>query len=203
MALMDASSPKDYLERIHFPKGAGKVKQKKCRICKVKFTPWNSLQVTCSPLCAIVDARNKKAKTERKAHMEAKQKLKTKSDHLKEAQHVFNKFIRLRDHSLACISCGRYHTGQNHAGHYRGVGAAPELRFHEDNVHLQCAPCNNHKSGNAIEYRINLIKKIGLDRVEWLEGKHEPKKYTIEQIKEIKAEYRRKCKELEARNVNN
>jgi hypothetical protein len=173
------------------------LKKKKCKVCKEAYQPYRPLQEVCSGRCGLNLAIQRREKNERKAHMEAKQKLKTKSDHLKEAQHVFNKFIRLRDHSLACISCGRHHTGQNHAGHYRSVGAAPELRFHEDNVHLQCAPCNNHKSGNAIEYRISLIKKIGLARVEWLEGKHEPKKYTIDQIKEIKAEYRRKCKELE------
>jgi len=186
------------------------VKQKKCRVCTEGFIPARPLQVVCGFGCAKIlgkkaAERTRKAfdKAQRKAHREAKQRIKTKSEHLKECQHVFNKFIRLRDEKSPCISCGRFHSGQYHAGHYRSIGACRELRFCEDNVHKQCAPCNSHKSGNAIEYRISLIKKIGLDRVEWLEGKHEPKKYTIDQIKEIKAEYRRKCKELEARNVNN
>jgi hypothetical protein len=51
-------------------------------------------------------------------------------------------------------------------------------------------------SGNLINYRINLAKKIGVDLVEWLEGPHEPKKYTIEQLREIKATYSRKAREL-------
>ena len=172
------------------------LKPKKCKICKEKFTPWNSLQVTCSPSCALIDAKEKTEKKRKKEHRERKQGLKTKSQWLKEAQVEFNKYIRSRDHTRPCVSCGRYHSGQNHAGHYRSVGAAPELRFNEDNCHLQCAPCNNHKSGNAIEYRINLVKKIGLKRVEILEGKHEPKHYTIDDIKEIKRVYREKCKEL-------
>ena len=55
---------------------------------------------------------------------------------------------------------------------------------------------NNHKSGNIVEYRINLVKKIGAEQVEWLEGKHEPKKYSIDEIKEIKAKYKNKLREL-------
>ena len=48
----------------------------------------------------------------------------------------------------------------------------------------------------ATDYRINLIKKIGLDKVEWLEGQHEPKKYTCEDLKEIELKYKQKLKEL-------
>lgn len=83
-----------------------------------------------------------------------------------------------------CISCGRYHQGKYDAGHYRSVGACPELRFCEINCFRQCVPCNQHKSGNIIEYRINLVKRIGADKVAWLERQdHEPKKYTIEDCK--------------------
>jgi hypothetical protein len=40
------------------------------------------------------------------------------------------------------------------------------------------------------------VKRIGADKVDWLEGPHEPKRYTIEELKTIKAEYRAKTKEL-------
>ena len=76
------------------------------------------------------------------------------------------------------------------AGHYRTVGAHPELRFEPDNVHKQCnRNCNKAKSGNLTEYRKNLVKKIGLKRVEYLEGPHKAKHYTIEDIKDIKKKY--------------
>ncbi len=52
------------------------------------------------------------------------------------------------------------------------------------------------RSGNIAEYRIRLIKKIGLDKVEWLEGPHEPAKYTIDDLKELIVKYKAKCKEL-------
>jgi bacteriophage lambda ninG protein len=137
-------------------------------------------------------------KAEKKRLKERKEKLKSRAEWLRDAQAVFNKFIRLRDKDQSCISCGRYHEGQWHAGHYRSVGACPELRFCEQNVHKQCAPCNDHKSGNIIEYRINLVNKIGADKVAWLERQdHEPRKYTIEDCKAIIKHYKAKIKELE------
>jgi hypothetical protein len=173
------------------------VKLKTCKVCKKKFEPMRFAQICCSIPCAIEHANALKAKKQRKEHKEAKAKLKSRADWLKEAQAVFNKFIRMRDDKEPCISCGRYHQGQYHAGHYRTVGAAPELRFNELNVYKQCAPCNNHLSGNLIEYRRRLVAKIGIDKVEWLEGPHEAKKYTIEEIQAIKKEYQQKIKELE------
>jgi len=117
------------------------------------------------------------------------------------AQKAFNAFIRLRDENLPCISCGEHRketaviNGSNcHAGHYKSIGAKAELRFEELNCHKQCAHCNNFLSGNMNEYRVNLIEKIGLDKVEWLEGPHEPKKYTCEQLLEIEHEYKKKLK---------
>ena len=50
--------------------------------------------------------------------------------------------------------------------------------------------CNINLSGNIENYRINLVKKIGLENVEWLEGKHEPKKYTCEELKAIELKYK-------------
>lgn len=178
------------------------IKNKKCKVCGKEFKPMNSMQKVCCPKCALEHARDTskqaKEKAEKKALRERKAKLKTRSDWLREAQAVFNKYIRLRDKGLPCISCGRYHQGQWHAGHYRSVGACPELRFCEDNTHLQCSVCNNHKSGNLVEYRMNLIFKIGVEKVEWLERKdHPPKKYSIEDCKEIIRTYRAKIKELE------
>ena len=156
-------------------------------------------QPRCVP-CALIrgrsDAKKKLAKQSRIETKKRKDKVKTRSEWLREAQTAFNAFIRERDKDLPCISCQRYHEGQFHAGHYRTVGANPELRFNEDNCHKQCAPCNNHLSGNITNYRINLVKKIGVDGVEILEGPHEIQKLTIEQIKEIKALYKNKLKEL-------
>lgn len=143
-------------------------------------------------------ARAQQDRQRRAKQREAKERIKTKAEHAREAQAAFNAWVRERDRDQPCISCGRHHQGQYHAGHYRTVGSTPELRFEPLNCHKQCAPCNNHMSGNIVEYRINLAAKIGRDALEWLEGPHEAKRYTIEDYKAIKAEYRRKLRELKA-----
>jgi DNA repair exonuclease SbcCD ATPase subunit len=153
-------------------------------------------QVTYATAHAL-KSQEKRKKQERKELREAKQRIKSRAEWLKEAQSAVNKYIRLRDADQPCISCSRFHSGQYHAGHYRTVGSCPELRFEEYNIHKQCSACNNHLSGNIINYRINLIRKIGLEKVEWLEGKHEPKHYTIDDLKAIKAKYKTLCRELE------
>lgn len=158
--------------------------------------PRATTQVVCSWQCASTFTAKEKVKRERKEYREKKEALKSRRDWLNDAQTAFNAYIRLRDDKLPCVSCGRHHTGQYHAGHYRSVGAAPQLRYNEDNVHKQCQPCNTHKSGNAIEYRINLVKRIGIERVEWLENNNDVVKWTIEQAKQIKELYNRKLKEL-------
>lgn len=180
------------------------MKAKKCRICKTEFTPTRIIQPTCESfdcklkhgLEAAQKSRLKRLKHEAKLHREAKVKAKTRSQWIKEAQAVVNKWIRLRDTDQTCISCGRHHTGQYHAGHYMATSIRPSLRFDERNIYKQCQPCNMHLHGNLIEYRKRLIEKKGIELVEWLEGRHEPKKYTIDELKQIIAEYKLKLKEL-------
>lgn len=169
----------------------------KCRICKSEFTKRSMSHVCCSVECAITHTRAQDSKKFNAITKQKREKLKTAKDFKKDLQVVFNRFIRLRDADQPCISCQRYHSGQYHAGHYKGVGSTGELRFEELNVHKQCAPCNNHLSANLINYRVNLISKIGVDKVEWLEGPHKAKKYTIEKLKDLIKHYKSKCKELE------
>jgi hypothetical protein len=181
-----------------------KIKLKTCNECGDKFSPPNSIRKVCFKYeCQakfmekhVKNAERLREKRERQALREAKERIKPRSKWLKDAQSVFNRFIRLRDATLPCISCGRFHTGQYHAGHYKPSGSNPELRFNELNVHKQCAPCNNYLSGNLVNYRVELVKRIGLEQVEWLEGKHELPHLSIPEIKQLIAHYKGKCKEL-------
>lgn len=176
-----------------------KPKPKRCKVCRTLFDKRSMAHIACSPKCALelaAAAREKKAKADYKVR---KNKLKSLSDHKADAQVWVNRYVRLRDADLPCISCGRFHQGQWHAGHYKSVGAHPELRFAADlNIHKQCQPCNTSKSGNVLEYRKGLIAKIGIDNVERLEGPHPAAHYTEEDCKRIAAEYKAKIKELEA-----
>ena len=150
---------------------------RKCKVCKAEFTLLNPMQTVCGLACAVVFAARHRDRAEkamqvkeRKADAVKRDKLKSKADWAREAQTAVNAFIRLRDADQPCISCGRHHGGQYHAGHYLSVGARPELRFEEHNIHKQCAPCNTHLSGNAVLFRRALMAKLGLELVEWLEG---------------------------------
>ncbi|WP_339506263.1 recombination protein NinG [Pseudomonas sp. EA_15y_Pfl1_P102] len=187
-------------------------KPKKCRVatCRTLFVPSRMGQAVCSPACAMIDAprhapkaRKALADIERKDIKVRKEKLKIRADHLREAQAAVNEYVRLRDAHLPCISCDStpndndLMTGSRwDAGHYRSVGACPELRFEPLNIHRQCVKCNRNLSGNAVEYRIRLVQRIGAEKVAWLEGLHPACKYTVDEIKAIKAVYREKAREL-------
>jgi hypothetical protein len=183
-------------------------------VCSEPFQPRSSLAKACSSQCAITYYRRKEservAKVVRKEKREWRERVMTVSEWTQKAQPVFNAFIRERDKFLPCISCGvenppeRY-GGAWDCGHFRTVGAAPELRFNELNAHRQCKSCNggshhfSHKAETvSVEYRERLIERIGLPAVEWLEGPHEPKRYRIDELKAICHEYRVKTKVLRA-----
>ncbi|WP_164454442.1 recombination protein NinG [Pseudomonas viridiflava] len=178
---------------------------KKCRVpeCGASFVPQKLGQAVCSPACAIVDAPRNQAKArkalaqvERREIKIRKEALKSRSDHMKDTQQAFNEWVRHRDAALPCVSCGRHHEGKYDAGHYRTVGSNPALRFEPLNCHRQCSPCNTQLSGNIVNYRIELVRRIGITNVEWLEGPHEPQKYTIEELKALTAKYRALTREL-------
>ena len=107
---------------------------------------------------------------------------------LEKAQKAFNTFIRNRDKEHGCISC---ETGQvENAGHYLSQGNHSKVRFDENNVHGQCIRCNKYLHGNLINYRINLVKKIGASAVEYLENNGKGvKKWTREELNDIIKKY--------------
>lgn len=185
-------------------------KPKKCRAkeCCNYFIPRNSMHSVCGPACASKLVRDKREREETKQRQEQRRKdretrdrLKTRSEWMKDAQREFNRFIRERDKQAGypCISSGRpldWSGNAVDAGHYRSVGAAPHLRFDERNCHAQSKHDNQYKAGNVVDYRINLIARIGLDQVEALEADQTPKHYSIEDLKFITRHYRERWKKL-------
>lgn len=172
-------------------------KPKKCKVCGIKFTPWRTTQVVCSTKCATIHTQKAKEKKIAKDTREQKERLKSRQDWLKEAQAAFNRYIRARDAGRPCISCGRHHQGQIHAGHFRTVAAASAIRFNTYNVFAQCAPCNNHLSGNLLMYRESLVKKLGVERVEWLMAQTQPRSYDIEYLKRLKRIFNKRARHVE------
>ncbi|QTP32803.1 hypothetical protein B7759_01381 [Burkholderia glumae] len=181
------------------------LKPKKCTICKSVFTPIRSTERVCSVPCAIAWADRAKAKkavqekrAERKDLRERLEKAKTRAQHLKEAQAAVNAYVRIRDANDPCISCDREASwgGQWHASHYRSVGSNPALRFNLFNIHRACSICNAWLSGNLSEYRPRLIEKIGVEKVDFLEGPHSSKKYDIDYLIRLKRIFRERTRRI-------
>lgn len=185
---------------------SGSLSPKRTRKCAVKgcgnrFQPRNMGHKVCGPECAAVHAAAERKRLDAKQTRERKASMKTRSDWLKDAQAEFNRFIRLRDQlaGYTCISSGRaldWSDNAVDAGHFRSVGSAPHLRFNEDNCHAQSKHDNQFKSGNAVDYRLGLIARIGLARVEALESDQAPRKWTIEELIAIRDTYRAKLRAL-------
>ena len=150
-------------------------KPKTCKnpACKSSFVPQRLGQAVCSPKCALatvevqkVKVRKSLALADRREIKVRKEALKTRGDHMREAQQAFNEYIRTRDQAAGhlCISSGKpldWSGNAVDAGHYRSVGSAPHLRFDERNCHAQSKQDNRFLSGNAVDYRIGLIARIG------------------------------------------
>ena len=199
--------------------------RRKCKVCGEWFHPAYSNVVWCCPehgaIYAIelrtkekVKAEAKRIKDKRQAEKEGRarrqkmrESFKTKSQWDKEAQSAFNRYIRIRDEGKECVSCGNPLIGKSNyltgsaidASHYRSRGAASHLKFNVFNVHSACTRCNRQLSGNAVEYRIRLIDRIGLERVERLESDNDPRRFDIPYLQRIKSIFTRKSRALEKR----
>jgi hypothetical protein len=57
-----------------------KIYQRKCLVCKDKFTPQNNIQIVCQPSCAVEYMKRQRSKEWKQQKKEIKQKLETKSE---------------------------------------------------------------------------------------------------------------------------
>lgn len=205
-----------------------KLPRRKCKVCNEWFNPaYDNIRWCCPEHGAIyaIDLRAKEKvkaeakrikakKDEEKAgrirRQAKRESFKTKSQWDKEAQSAFNRYIRVRDEGKECVSCGNPLIGKRNyltgsaidASHYRSRGAASHLKFNVFNVHSACTRCNRQLSGNAVEYRIRLIDRIGLALVERLESDNEPRKFDIPYLQRIKSIFTRKARALEKRRAS-
>lgn len=185
-------------------------KSKTCKnpACRASFVPQRLGQAVCNYTCglAIKDVNQEKARkslaqVERREIKVRKEKLKSRADHAKDAQAVINRYVRLRDAHLGCISCDKPASwgGQWHCSHFRSVGAAAHLRFNLWNMNKSCSQCNAHLSGNIMVYRPRLVEKIGAEKVEWLERNQDLVRHEIPYLKRLKAVFTKKVRRLEKR----
>lgn len=163
-------------------------RQRKCKVCAEPFRPMREIQAWCSPECGVALAGRLVAKKQAREHRAKLADCKPLSHWVDLTQRVVNAYILARDEGKPCISCGCWDAFAWDAGHYLSRGARPELRFELDNIARQCAACNRHKGGNQTQFRLGLVARIGLARVEALEGPHPPAKFTREGLEQMRRE---------------
>jgi len=107
-------------------------------------------------------------------------------------------YARLRDCNgksggCNCISCRRWFPfAELDGGHFiRATHSA--TAFLEDNINAQCRKCNRFEDGAQHRYYINLVKKIGQERVDALmELEYISKKWTMPELEELLQYYNTK-----------
>lgn len=186
-------------------------KRKLCQHCKGKLAEGEYIHQECIEGFAaarqlksdrkVAKQEKMRQKADRAETARRKEAIKTIPQLTREAQIAFNAYIRARDQAAGypCISSSRpldWSGNAVDAGHFRSTGAAPHLRFNEDNCHAQSKFDNLWRAGNAVDYRIKLIERIGLERVEALESDNGSPKWTRQDLIDIRAKYREKLRQL-------
>jgi len=186
----------------------------RCLFCKDYFPRDQAVSTPKGKFCTIDHATKygiasipktikKLEREERKKNSQEVRDLKRKDFQyqIRITQPVFNRLIRLIDAGMPCISCGRKgleekYGGSWDCGHYLTIGGFPELRFCFLNAYRQCKKCNGG-SGRfsrkaktvAQDYTEMLVERMGQPVVDWLNGPHEAKHYTCEQLIQMRAEF--------------
>ena len=182
----------------------------RCKSCRKQCEPFNSLNAFCDADCAISylngnTGRKLIEKVKRKKFREKKKEVKGLSHWNRVTQTVVNKYVRLRDRNLPCISCGKWdhelkeavRKGKCDAGHYKTVGSHPEIRFNTKNINKQCLNCNGFNSGNIAGQQKGIEARYGQERLDWLNGPHQLKHYSIDDLERIRKIFSKKTRRLE------
>jgi hypothetical protein len=158
--------------------------------CGMRFFRYSTIQVDC-PKCSYAKATQKaqdkrlEGKTTKSTAPWNRGRKSPKIDSgvkRKKSEHTLaketawgwvSKFVRLSlttDGWGRCYTCGKPHDIMNlDAGHFITCDEA-STRYHLDNIRNQCVTCNRFKQGMHHKFRENLVKEIGIERVEELEA---------------------------------
>lgn len=190
-----------------------KLRRRKCKAkgCGQWFRPFNSLEQWCSAKCGYELSLEKLAKKQAKEKLAERRAVKARkrerisakkafrendAKHLrKQARSALHKWIvAVRDADKPCVSSGRTEAVQWQAGHYV-PSTNSSTRFDENNIHKQSSEDNLYRSGNLTPYRVELINRIGLAEVERLESSTQVKKWTVEELRAIRDDYRQRLRD--------
>ena len=113
------------------------------------------------------------------------------------------KLVRLKaadKHGMCrCVTCGkRQHWKEADGGHFISRTYS-RWKLAEENIHVQCKGCNRFGHKVADNYAIYMIDMYGADHVRHMvETKREVIKWNRVELEELKADLRKRVKELEA-----
>jgi hypothetical protein len=102
------------------------------------------------------------------------------------------------DGYCTCVTCGvRKPWKEMQAGHFID-GRNNAILFDELGVYPQCYACNCMKSGNKVEYFRFMQEQVGDKIIDELRKKaKQQRKFTEEELIDMRSEYNRKAKEYE------
>lgn len=175
-----------------------------CSLCSSRFTKpayYYKFRIKNNPKTKFFCTKNCHTNSMKK---DPKKKTRSKTALLRSLQTVVNLYCRVRDcygdEGAACISCSKWFPfGRGDGGHFIAQGSSSALRFDERNINFQCHRCNRFLHGNSHNYYIGMVRKYGQEVVdELMEKQHESKKWTEEEIKELRAYYQGKTNNLRA-----
>ena len=163
-------------------------KDYKCKVCKGGFKKRNSLQVVCSPKCAITHAKRISEREEKREAQQMRIEWRSNKAKLREEvgqkvdnvsipalQRKINLLVRLIDKGHRCISSDKQYKNYD-AGHFHAVGPRPWIRFHLLNIWAQSKIDNGAFEGNKDGYRRGIIGLFGkelMDQIDELEWKYQ------------------------------
>lgn len=181
----------------------------RCQVCEGEFVRTRVGEKVCSVSCGIEWAKRQQIARDVapylprrggltkavRAHRENDRKTINAA-----AQREFNRWIRLvRDDGMPCQSCGKpLPPGPSHdkeCGHWKSRGAHPQLRFDESNVALECHRCNHHSDDHLIGLKESLRRRFGQAEIDRLESSGKTRKFTLDELRAIRDEYRRRNRE--------
>jgi len=164
-----------------------KVKTLKCKNCKEKHTPFNSLDNWCKEIdCQTAKAMHllgQKKKQDEKA--EKKQKHEWAKEKKEKAPYLYPKkykgkladacqmLARKIDNYFGylCIDCGKPYGKQQDGGHFNSKGKNMSIAFNLHNIHSQKSDCNQNGLGGGRErqYYDGLISRYGAKYAEYVD----------------------------------
>lgn len=173
---------------------------KKCKTCNKPFEPYKSTDPCCSYPCTVAFYQEKEIEKRHKELISKVKEIDSLSKLMKTAKELVQRFARLRDKNLPCISCGTNKAYEWHGGHLFKSELYSGVRLEEININKQCGQCNTFKNGNEAEYVAGFIKRYSIQDFTALHEralKTKNKKWNKEELIQIINKYKQKNKDYD------